>query len=380
MLLVFNDPAWLGAAQGAADALGGSLTIANSAESALHTLVEPSHDFSHLLLEPSAAIGRIGDLLGVTAGETGSQVALVLLGDAHGVGAGPDVLNPVTPDRLAAIMGRDAPARAVFPALSTADVAISFNPNDIECRFQPIVCLLDRRPVGMETLVRMRHPDRGTIGPDAFIPQMEKAGLSLRLTEAVARAAMAVIAPSLLDRYDLFVSLNIPLDVLLFPEALERIDQIRAAQGIPVERLLIEMTESRPVSDVPALLAGLQHWRSRGYRVAIDDMGPEMMNQLVLFDLPFNVVKLDKHIVLRSEQDPLARSYLHRTVENARIRKLDIIAEGIENAAMWTRMRDMGVGFAQGFLVACALPASALPAWLDAWSAQLSLPRDRDPT
>ena len=108
-----------------------------------------------------------------------------------------------------------------------------------------------------------------------------------------------------------------------------------------MHRLLIELTESRPVSDIPSLTAALEHWRSAGYRVAIDDMGPDMVNQLDLFDLPFNVVKLDKQVVLRSETDPFAQSYLQRTVENARRRSLSIIAEGIENGAMWNRMRDM---------------------------------------
>ena len=116
-----------------------------------------------------------------------------------------------------------------------------------------------------------------------------------------------------------------------------------------------------------------------GYRVAIDDMGPEMVNQLDLFDLPFNMVKLDKQVVLRSETDLLARSYLQRTVNNARGRSLSVIAEGIENEAMWNRMRDLGVEYAQGFLIARAMPAAALPSWLEAWSSQTALPPDRAP-
>lgn len=108
-------------------------------------------------------------------------------------------------------------------------------------------------------------------------------------------------------------------------------------------------------------------------------MGPEMMNQLNLFDLPFNVVKLDKQVVLKSENDPLARNYLTRTVAQAKSRALEVIAEGIENEAMWDRMRDMGVEYAQGFLIARALPANALPVWLEAWCNQTGLPQDRMP-
>ena len=173
-------------------------------------------------------------------------------------------------------------------------------------------------PSAWKPLVRLQHQSYGTIGPDQFIPQLERAGLSLRLTEAVAHAAMAAIDAALLERHDLFVSINLPLDVLMFPDALQRIDTRRAHFAVPVERILIELTESRPVSDLAGLSLALERWRQAGYRVAIDDLGPDMMNQNNLFDLPFNVVKLDKQVVLKSQDDPLARNYLRRTVNNAK--------------------------------------------------------------
>ncbi len=332
-------------------------------------------------MEPSAAGPYVNDLLGVTSGEAGSQVALVLLGSADGFSDRRKVAHAQSPGELADKLHPIVPmAAASMPHLSASDIAVAFSAGDVECRFQPIVRLADRRPMGMEVLARLRHADHGTIGPDLFIPQIERAGLSLRLTEAVAQGALAAIDPAFLERHDLFVTLNLPLDVLLFPESLTRIDRHRTHFGIPAKRVLIELTESRPVIDIPMLAAAVDHWRGGGYNVAIDDMGPEMMNQLDLFNLPFTVVKLDKQVVLRSEHDLLARRYLQRTVDNALSRSLKIIAEGIENEAMWNRLRDMGVEYAQGFLIARALPASALQDWLEAWSAQTTLPPDREPT
>ena len=378
LLLLSSDPDWLSSAHQALDgAGGGALVVAGSARESLRMLVNPAHDFTHLLLEPDAADGLMSDLLGVTAGEFGSQVELVLLGNSHGLSPGQGIPTAMSPADLSTILTQGSAPRPAYPKLSTTDIAVSFSPKDIECRFQPIVRLQDRVPVGMEILVRLRHKERGTIGPDLFIPQIERAGLSLRLTEAVANCAMTSVDPALLQQRRLFLSLNIPLDVLLSADAMGRIDTLRRSRGIPTEHLLIELTESKPVSDLAGLEAALHAWRNAGYRIAIDDMGPEMMNQRELFDMPFNVVKLDKQIVLRSETDAIARSYLQRTVDSARTRSLSVIAEGIENAAMWTHMRDIGVEHAQGFLIARALPASALPAWLDAWSAQLALPRDR---
>ncbi len=382
VLLLSSDPAWLAAARLAIDRNAGeSLQLAESPTDALNRLVTPNHCFSHLLLEPAAAGPYARDLLGVTSGEIGSQVELILLGEAGGLAERRSVSHANTPADLADKLHPQAALDvAGSEALTTSDIALAFSAGDVECRFQPIVRLSDRQAVGMEALARLRHADRGVISPDLFIPQIEKAGLSLRLTEAVAQAAMGAIDPAFLEQHGLFVTINLPLDVLLFPEALTRIDAHRAHHRIPVERLLIELTESRPVSDLGGLAMALELWRAAGYRVAIDDMGPDMMNQLNLFDLPFNVVKLDKQVVLKSQTDGLAQSYLQRTVDNAHRRSLSIIAEGIENEAMWNRMRDLGVEYAQGFLIARALPASALPGWLEAWSAQSALPPDRRPT
>lgn len=381
VLLLCNDPAWFDAAQVELGHSSDVLDRASSPKDALYRLVEPSHRISKLLLEPDAAGPYMRDLIGVTAGEMGSQVELILLGETHAMSGGRSIRHVRTPADLVQALRDKAPARPKrLLSLSTSDVAVTFDARDVECRFQPIVRLADRRPVGMETLVRLHHPSYGTIGPDEFIPQIEQAGLSLRLTEAVAQAAMAAIDPLLLARHQLFVSINLPLDVLLFPESLQRIEEHRQHFAVPVEHILIELTESRPVSDLEGLALALDRWRAAGYRVAIDDMGPEMMNQINLFDLPFNVVKLDKQVVLRSQNDPLARAYLKRTVNNAKSRSLEVIAEGIENQAMWVRMRDLDVEHAQGFLIARALPASALPIWLEAWSNQLALPHDRDAT
>ena len=381
VLLLCHDPAWVAAAESEVAKSGSILDRANSATEALYHLVEPSHRISHLLLEPAAAGAMVRDLVGVSAGEFGSQVELILLGEITGLPGGTGIINARTPGDLGRALREHRPAITNQPpSMSTSDVALTFDARNVDCRFQPIVRLSDRTPVGMETLVRLNHEEYGTIGPDQFIPQIERAGLSLRLTDAVAYSAMASIDPSLLDHRHLFISINLPLDVLLFPEALQRIEAHRQQFAIPVERILIELTESRPVSDLNGLTYALERWRNAGYRVAIDDMGPEMMNQLNLFDLPFNVVKLDKQVVLRSETDLLARNYLKRTVANAKSRSLEVIAEGIENEAMWVRMRDMDVEYAQGFLIARALPAAALPIWIEAWSNQLALPPDREPT
>ncbi|MEJ1977848.1 MAG: EAL domain-containing protein [Acetobacteraceae bacterium] len=378
MLLLTGDPAWHDAVHAALALIGhGKVTVAASPIDALYRLVTLANGFSHLLVQPSAASGMMDDLEGMTSGESGSPTTLILLGGTTPAMPGrnfiPTAETRAVADALAAGPGR--PRTRQSPALSAADIEVALDAGYVECRFQPIVRIADSRAVGLEALARLHHPTRGTFGPEAFIPQIEHAGLSLKLTEAVARSAMAAVGAAFLDYHDLFLTINMPLDVVLFPDTLLHIEGYRTATGIRPERILVELTESRPVWDIPTLGVAVERWRGAGYRIAIDDMGPGMVNQVELFDLPFNAVKLDKDIVLRSQVDRLAERYLQRTVANARSRSLSVIAEGIEDEALWVRMRDFGADQAQGFLVSRALPASALPIWLDAWRAHARLPR-----
>jgi EAL domain-containing protein (putative c-di-GMP-specific phosphodiesterase class I) len=377
LLLLTDDSGWRDVARRALARIGhGESTIAASPVDALYRLVAPTNKFSHLLVQPHVADALMDDFAGITAREAGAQTMLVLLGESLRSMPGYCVVPKASPRALADALTSQPKGQKgqTSPPLSAADIVEALEKGHIECRFQPIVQMADARPVGLEALARLYHPTRGTLGPDSFIPQIENAGLSMQLTEAVARDAMAAMGAAFLDYHDLFLTINMPLDVVLHPDTMRRIDANRATTGIPPERILVELTESRPVWDIPVLAAALERWRKAGYRVAIDDLGPSMVNQIELFDLPFNTVKLDKEVVLQSQVDRLAERYLQRTVANAQSRSLSIIAEGIEDEALWIRMRSMGVDQAQGFLVARALPAAALPIWLDAWSAYARLP------
>ncbi len=363
MLLLSSDPAWAAAARLAIDrSAGESLQLADSPTDALDRLVTPSHVFSHLLLEPSAAGPYVRDLLGVTAGEVGSQVELILLGAAEGwPAAAPSATRPPRPIWPASCIRRRR-RRRLPPALSTSDIAVAFSAGDVECRFQPIVRLADRRAggdgsAGPAAPRRTRHHRAGPVHP---------ADRTRRPVAAVDGGGGAAVRWPRSTRPSwsstTFSSRSTcPWTCCCSRRRWTGSRRIGTASGIPVQRILIELTESRPVIDIPALAQALDRWRQAGYRVAIDDMGPEMINQVELFDLPFNVVKLDKQVVLRSETDP-ARPTLSATHGRQRPQPLArIIAEGIENEAMWNRMRDMGVEYAQGFLIARALPAAAWP-------------------
>jgi EAL domain-containing protein (putative c-di-GMP-specific phosphodiesterase class I) len=241
----------------------------------------------------------------------------------------------------------------------------------IEARYQPIVRVIDRQPVAVEVLARMNHPARGTLLPHRFVPQMEDAGLAPALTEVVTRRAFADMSAPALAPHALLIALNFPLDVLV-PEAMSLLDTQRIAAGIRPEQVVVELTESRPVEDVAGLQHAVERLRNSGYGVVIDDIQPEVPRLQALLELPFTGVKLDMDLVRLLAGDESSREFTRGIVEVAKARGLTVTAEGVEDAATWNRLADLGVDQVQGFLVARPMMAVAVPVWLRRWAKRKS--------
>ncbi len=233
--------------------------------------------------------------------------------------------------------------------------------------YQPVVRIADRQPLGLEVLARLDHPQRGTLAPGQFVPQIEDAGLAFQLAQAVVRRAFADWDGAALERLDLWLALNFPLDVLLLPETLTWLDERRRAAGIPVERLGIELTESRPVVNAEDLGRAVTALRQAGYTLVIDDVGPGVRDADQLLGLGFSVLKLDMGLVHASRDDPAMAARLDTIVAAAHAAGLLVVAEGVEDAATWQRMQAASVEQAQGFLIARPMAADAVADWHRAW-------------
>jgi len=203
--------------------------------------------------------------------------------------------------------------------------------------------------------------------PDRFVPQIEDAGLAAQLTRLVAERAFNDLSGPLLMARGLQMSVNFPLDVLLMPQALDTLEEQRAKSGLGAEQIIVELTESRPVEDVPMLRRSLDRLRTLGYGAAIDDVGPAVPRLAPLLDLPFTSLKLDKDLVQQVNHSDEIRGFLEDTIHQARRHGLTVVAEGVETNAIWNRMQSMGADHAQGFLAARPLPLAAVPIWWDSW-------------
>lgn len=235
---------------------------------------------------------------------------------------------------------------------------------DILVSYQPVVCLVDRRPLLLEALARWSHRRR-LIDPGAFVPLAEEAGLAEALAAAVA-GRVAHEAAAEWARLSLGVSLNLPLEVVLrraLPTGLRR---AFARSGLRSTRLSIELTETARAYDPATLRRALLRLRRAGHRVLLDDVLLNDPRQR-LFGLPFAGLKLDRSVTETLPHRFAARLAVRRLVATAHARGQQVIAEGVATARLWAAARALGIDAAQGFLVGRPIPAAALGAWRDGW-------------
>jgi len=368
VLLVASDERWSNAVNGAASELNASGVSACDARSALIRLSDTRTPYSHLLVQPESAEGLIGALADVTSAPAGSKTKMLLLGNPENTLPGIGVIQCANSQAVRTALSASPSThpdqeRAMLPD----ELRAALNGAMIEIRYQPIVSLADGTPFALEALARLNHPELGTLSPNHFVPQMEDAGLAGQLTEVVSRQAFADMTGPYLRDLGLRVTVNFPLDVLLAPDALELLEEQRLASGIAPERIIVELTESRPADDMPSLRASLDWLRAHGYKIAIDDVGPAVPRLTPLLDLPFTAIKLDMYQVRQIATDPEIKAFLARSTEHAHRRGMAVVAEGVETVELWNAMKDIGVDAAQGFLVARPLPVAAVPIWLTAW-------------
>ena len=366
LLLVTRDAAWTVAVKGAAQSLDDSSVNACVARDAVNALASISSHYSHVLVDEEGADGlfnEIADLATEIAQPDTDMLALGILGRAR---RRVRIIRSATTQSVREALMATLPPRG-RSAIEMSELRAALDGAMIETRYQPIIRVADRRPVGLEALARLNHPQEGTILPDRFVPQIEDAGLAAALTSLVSARALADLNGPFLAERGLLMSVNFPLDVLLQPDALTHLEEQRIASDIPADRIIVELTESRPVEDLKGLSSVLERLRALGYGAAIDDVGPGVPHIHALLDLPFTCMKIDKDLVQQACDDGDGHAFLRDVISRAKAKGLFIVAEGVESAEIWNIMADLGVHAVQGFLAARPLPVAAVPIWWDSW-------------
>ena len=231
-----------------------------------------------------------------------------------------------------------------------AELRDALDRGELFVEFQPEIDLETSRIVAAEALVRWRHPERGRLGPEAFIDIAEATGLIIPLGEQVLREAVIAARSWAQAGFPLTVSVNVSSHQLRAPKFVEMVNATLAETRLPAPYLRLELTESALLDDdvVSEVLPAL---RSLGVQVAIDDFGTGYSSLAYLQQLTVDALKIDKSF-LEATIDGRSGSLIAAVVAMAHNLDLRVVAEGLETPAQLAMLRSLGCDRAQGFLLA----------------------------
>jgi len=253
--------------------------------------------------------------------------------------------------------------------LSPEEIRAGLDAGQMETFFQPKVTVADRRVVGAECLVRWRHPERGLIQPAAFISVAEEHGLIDDLTMAVFHKAMGHLKEWTRLGHDLKVSVNVSMDNLDRLDLPEVFADIVRQAGVETGRVILEMTESRLMSNIVTSLEIITRLRLKGFDLSIDDFGTGYSSMEKLKQLPFTELKVDRSFVCGATRDSVARAILESSVQMGHALGMSVVAEGAETQEDWDLLVAVGCDEVQGYFVARPMPAEDFIAWKTRWGA-----------
>lgn len=219
---------------------------------------------------------------------------------------------------------------------------------------QPIMKLPERRIIGFEALIRWKHPEKGMVFPDTFIPVAERTGVIQMMDKMMMQRACALI-PTLLQDVagqvpDFFISVN--LSGINF-ETLDVIQGVREAlieSDVDPHHLKLEITESALIADPERAEQVLHSLRALGVTIALDDFGTGYSSLGYLHKFPIDSLKIDRSFISQIEQDPKGIDIVSAIIGLAKNFKLGVVAEGIETEKDVQILNELGCDMGQGYL------------------------------
>ena len=222
-----------------------------------------------------------------------------------------------------------------------------------EVYYQIAVDMKTAKPIGVEALLRWRHPQHGLIGPDAFIAIMEDNGMIVAVGRWVLNEALAQLkAWDLAGLTNLFVSVNLSILQLNRGNLVAELTMLLALYDLPGQRLTLELTESLVMANPEQSIATLKQISELGIQIAIDDFGTGYSSLAYLKRLPIDKLKIDKTFVRDLGNDSDDTAITHSIIALGQTLGLTVIAEGVETQTQESLLLSLGCAQAQGFLYA----------------------------
>jgi EAL domain-containing protein (putative c-di-GMP-specific phosphodiesterase class I) len=232
-------------------------------------------------------------------------------------------------------------------------------PTDFDLAFEPLIDCATGEAVGAETLLRWTPKGGTPISPSVFVPLAEQSGAIVEIGRWVLQRAFATLArwQHMAGRFRLAISVS--ARQLQEPDFVDTVVQAADEAGIPLDAVILELTETALLADVDLARRTLELLVAGGASLAIDDFGTGNATLATLQDLPVSMLKIDRRFVSRAPEDRRSRQLVGACVGIAQHLGLVTVAEGIETEAQMDVVRQLRCDIAQGYIFTRSLSAEA---------------------
>jgi len=295
-----------------------------------------------------------------------------VLGKSHNLYILGSIQKPIKSEPIITLLNKfernrtEVSVRRVDP-ITDAELNKGVESDFIELVYQPKVSIIDKKLTGVEALARWRHPERGILGPGAFIPVAEELGKIDAITDLVLRKAMAQGAEWESEGHSIGISVNYSVDSLNRLDLPDYIEATVQEYGMNPKLVTIEVTESRVMQDITSCLEILTRLRMKGLGLSIDDFGTGHSSLEQLKRVPFSELKIDRAFVCDAANDKVARAILESSVTLGKSLELKLVAEGVETQVDWDLIAELGCDEIQGYFVAKPMSGDNILEWKEKW-------------
>jgi EAL domain-containing protein (putative c-di-GMP-specific phosphodiesterase class I) len=218
--------------------------------------------------------------------------------------------------------------------------------------YQPTFDLRRIAATGMEALLRWRHPRRGVVQPEDFVPLLEETGMITEVGGWVLREATSQVSEWRRAGHDIGVAVNVAACQLEREEFVDEVGDALDRAGLPPGQLTIEITETAIMSNAEETSRRLARIKGLGVRVAIDDFGTGYSSLSYLQRFPVDALKIDRSFIARLREGPEGETLIRTLIQLGESLSIETLAEGIEHADDLSLLQDERCDSGQGFLFA----------------------------
>ena len=222
---------------------------------------------------------------------------------------------------------------------------------------QPVYNIATQRYDTAEALMRLKLPDIGMVFPDQFIPLAEENGYIHYLTKIILQRTCDEIRYLVKENYDVKrISVNVSVLEMRDDNFISDIEQVISDSGIPKEKIAIEITESQNDDDFRIVKAKVDKLKEMGLKIYLDDFGTGYSNMERIMELPFDIIKFDRSLVLASSSDNRSEKMVGSLAEMFSGLNYSVLFEGIETDADEKRCTEQSASYLQGYKYSKPIP------------------------